>query len=107
MKDETHDNIDDEVDEDELYEIYKMSLDEKRWRKCAFESELKDIYYIKRPDGMQCIYDKKVNKTSKFNLLHDILKHSKHTKNINSHYSPILHGVKFLMEHLAPVKQIQ
>ena len=30
VKDETHDNIDDEVDEDELYEIYKMSLDEKR-----------------------------------------------------------------------------
>ena len=62
-----------------------MSLDEKRRRKREFESELKDIYYINIPDGMEYIYDNKVNKTSKLNLLHDILKHSKHTNNINSH----------------------
>ena len=41
---------------------------------------------------MTCIYNNKVNHIDKFNLLHDILNPSKHTKYINSHYSPILHG---------------
>ena len=36
MKDETHDNIDDEVDGDELYELDKMSLGEKELHKHAF-----------------------------------------------------------------------
>ena len=45
MEDETHENIDDEVGEDELYELYKLILDENKWRKRAFENELK-IYMI-------------------------------------------------------------
>ena len=53
------------------------------------------------------IHDKEVNNLSEYNLLHDIINPPIRAKNINSHYSPILHGVKFLMEHLAPVKQIQ
>ena len=47
VKYETHDNIDDEVDEDELYELDKMSLDEKKLRNLAFERKLKYIYDIK------------------------------------------------------------
>ena len=62
MKDESHENIDDEVDEDELYKLYKMSLDEKEWHKREFESELKNINGIKRHNGMNCIQGKKVNK---------------------------------------------
>ena len=36
MKDEIHDNINDEANEDELYELDKMSLDEKEWHNFAF-----------------------------------------------------------------------
>ena len=92
MKDETHENIDDEVDEDELYELDKLSLDEKKWGNRAFESEMKIIYDINRLNGMNRIHDKEVNNISGCNLLHDILDPSKLTKNINVHYFPILHG---------------
>ena len=33
-----------EVGENELYGIYKLSIDENKWYKCVFENELKDIY---------------------------------------------------------------
>ena len=62
-----------------------MSLYENKLRKHEFESELKIIYDMKRPNGMNCIHDNKVNKISECNLLHDIINPSKHTKNINSH----------------------
>ena len=45
MKYETYENIDDEVDEYDLYNIDKMSLNEKLLRNCAFERKLK-IYMI-------------------------------------------------------------
>ena len=57
MEYETHENIDDEINEDELYEIDKISLDEKYWRKRVFESVLKSIYQTKRPNGMNFIHD--------------------------------------------------
>ena len=41
---------------------------------------------------MNCMHKDKVNKILEWNLLHDILKPSKNNKNINIHYSPILHG---------------
>ena len=41
---------------------------------------------------MNFIHDTEVNKIAGFNLLHDILNTYKRTKNINCHYSPILHG---------------
>ena len=37
------------------------------------------------------IHDKEVNKISEYNLLHDIINPPKRAKNLNSHYSPILH----------------
>ena len=40
---------------------------------------------------MNRIHDNEVNNITEFNLLHDIINNSKHNKNINSHYSPILH----------------
>ena len=81
VKYESHENIDVEFDEYELYDIDKISLDEKEWRKCAFESELKNTYDIKIPNGMVCIHKNEVNKISECNLLHDILNPSKCTKN--------------------------
>ena len=38
------------------------------------------------------IYDKQLNNIFECNLLNGILNPYKHTKNINSQYSPILHG---------------
>ena len=40
---------------------------------------------------MNCINGNKVNKISEFILLHDMINPSKRTKDINSHYYPILH----------------
>ena len=43
-------------------------------------------------NSMNRIHSNKVNNIYEFNLLHDILNPYKHTKNINSHYNPIIHG---------------
>ena len=47
MKDETYENIDYEIDENDLFDIDKMSLDKKEWRKRAFENKLENISNIK------------------------------------------------------------
>ena len=41
---------------------------------------------------MASMHGNEVNKTAGYNLLHDILNPSKHTNNLNIHYSPILYG---------------
>ena len=41
---------------------------------------------------MNCIHDNEVNKIDECNLLHVIINPSNRTKNINSHYSPIIYG---------------
>ena len=38
------------------------------------------------------IYDNEVNNVAEFNLLHDIINPPKRAKNVNIHYSPIIHG---------------
>ena len=47
VKDETHEKIYDEVDEDDLYELEKRILGEIEWHKCVFEIKLKNTYDIK------------------------------------------------------------
>ena len=64
VKDETHDNIDDKVDEDELYNLDKTILDENKQREGVFERKLIMIYDIKRPNSMNRIHDNEVNKIS-------------------------------------------
>ena len=59
MKDNTHVNIDSEVDEYELNKLDKTSLDEKEWLEQAFKIKLKYIKYIKIQNGMSCIHKKK------------------------------------------------
>ena len=41
---------------------------------------------------MTRIHDDEVNNIAEYNLLHDIINPSRHTKQLNSHYSPIIHG---------------
>ena len=62
-----------------------MSLDEKEWRKHAFEYKVKYIYDINRSKGMNSIHENKVNNIAHCHLLHDILNPYKRTKYINSH----------------------
>ena len=38
------------------------------------------------------MHDNEVKNIAECNLLHDIINPPKHAKNINNHYSPILHG---------------
>ena len=92
MKYGTHENIDNEDNDNELYEQDKLRLNEGKLCKNVFERKLKIIFDIKRPNGMNHIRDNKLTTISERNVLYDILNLSKHTKNGNTHYSPILHG---------------
>ena len=82
VKDKTQDKIDSEVDKDKLYKRNKMSLDEEEWRNCAFESKLKSIYDIKRPNSMNLIHENEVSKITECNLLYDMLNPFKCTKQL-------------------------
>ena len=77
-----------------MYELDKFSHDDsqKKWQKSLFEIVIKNIYDMKSLNDMNYIYYNKVNIISECNLLHGILNHYKCTKNINSHYFPIIHG---------------
>ena len=50
------------------------------------------MYDIKRSNGMNSIHDNEVNNIAEYNLLSDILNTSRRVKNINNHYSIIIHG---------------
>ena len=80
MKNEKHENIDDEVDEDDLYELDKLRLDENKRFKCEFKIELKNINDIKILNSMNSINDNEVNNIDEYNLLHNTLNTYKHTK---------------------------
>ena len=54
---ETHLNIYDEVNEDELCELGKLSLYENKWCEHEFERKIKYIYDIKIPNSMSFIHD--------------------------------------------------
>ena len=56
---------------------------------------------------MTCIHGNKVNKIYECNLLHDILNPPKHTKLLNSHYSPILNGCMNTRKGRAKFKNFQ
>ena len=55
VKDETHENIDNEFNEDDLYEIDKLILDENKWRKPVFESEI-NIYICYKETELYELY---------------------------------------------------
>ena len=56
---------------------------------------------------MTRIDEKEVNKLSECNFLHDIINPPKHAKNINIHYSPILHGCMNIRKGRAKFKRFQ
>ena len=49
-------------------------------------------YGIEKRNNLIHIHDKEVNKIAECNLLYDTISPPKHTKHLNRHYSPILHG---------------
>ena len=51
-----------------------------------------NICDINRPNCMNCIHKNELNEIFECNLPHYILNPSKRTKNINIHYSHIIHG---------------
>ena len=51
-----------------------------------------NTYDIEIQNGMTYIHDNKVNKISECNLIHYTINPPKHTKHLNDHYSPIIHG---------------
>ena len=73
-----------------------MSLDDKKenieWCKRAFGRELENTYGIESYNVMTNIHENEWNKIAECNLLFDILKPTKHNKNVKNNYSPILQG---------------
>ena len=78
----------------DLYQVENMSLDETKetieWGKRALEYE--SSYLSKKLYKMIYIHDNEVKNIPEYNLLHDIINPPKRAKNINSHYSLIIHG---------------
>ena len=72
--------------------ILEDTKEKLEWRKHAFECEQKNSFGIENKNNMTRIHDKEVNKISECNLLHDIINTPKRAKNLNIHYSHILHG---------------
>ena len=65
-EEESHEKIESDFDENDLYQIDNMSIDDKNenieWRKRAFECELENTYEIESRNGMTCIHENNVNK---------------------------------------------
>ena len=88
--------LDSGCDENDIYQVDKMSLEENKnkleWRKRAFECKDKNSYGIEKQNYMIHIHGKEVNKIAECNLVYNIINPPKLAKNLNIHYSPILHG---------------
>ena len=57
-----------------------------------FECEIKNKYGIENQNDVSLIHNKEVNHIFECNSLYDIINPPKHTKILNSHYSPIING---------------
>ena len=56
VRGKTHENTDDEVNEDDLYDLDQISLDDKELCKRVFERKLKNTYDIERSNSMNYIH---------------------------------------------------
>ena len=94
-KREAYENIESEFDENDLYNMDNMILEDTteklEWLKHAFEYKQKSTYGVENQDDMTHIHDKYVNYIAECNLLHGIINPTKLKKVLNFHYSPILH----------------
>ena len=108
---ERNKNIESDIDENDIYQIDNISLDDKKenkeWSKHAFGSELENTYEIEIQNGMTCIKRNKLNKLAEYNLLHDILNTPKHTKKSNRHYYHIIKGCMNTRKGKAKFKNFQ
>ena len=82
--------------------ILKKKID---WRKHVLT--LKISYVIENRNEMIYIHDNEVKNIAGCNLLHDIINPSKRDKNINIHYSHILHGCMNTRKGRAKFKNFQ
>ena len=86
-----------------------MNIDETKekieWRKHVLE--YRDSYVIENRNKMINIHDNEVKNISKWNLLQAIINPPKRAKNINTHYSPILHGFTNTIKGRAKFKNFQ
>ena len=80
MKDETHENINFEVNKNKLYKLDEISPDDKYWCRRSFESKIENICDIKWQNGMTFIHTNEVNKMVECDLLHDVPNPSERTK---------------------------
>ena len=80
----------------DLYQVDNISIEETKeiiyCHNQEFEYKKKKSYGIKNWNDMTRIHNNEVKIISKCNLLHDIINPPKLTKNLNIHYSTILHG---------------
>ena len=101
--------LESDYDANNLSKVENMSLDETKekmeWQKSALE--YKNSYVIEKWDKLIHIHDNEVNSIAECNLLHDIINPPKRAKNINSHYSHILHGCMNNRKESAKFKNFQ
>ena len=81
---EAHENVEYDFDENELYQVDHMSLENIKEKleqiKRAFECKIENTYGIENQNDMTRICDNKLNNISECNLLHDIINPRKLTK---------------------------
>ena len=83
-----------DYDANDLYQVENMSLDETKEKMecCKRALEYENSYVIENRDKLIHIHDNEVNNIAECNLLRDIINPPKRAKNVDIHYSPILHG---------------
>ena len=85
--------LDNYYDENNLYQVENKIIDDTNkkidWRKRTLEYKIS--YMIENRNEVIYIHNNKVNDIYKYSLLHDIINPPKRPKNINSHYSHIVH----------------
>ena len=72
--------------------IWVLKKRKKGHNDISLHLKIKNTYDIESKNGMNCIYGNIVNKTFEWNLLHDVLNHTRCNKTFNSHYCTIIHG---------------
>ena len=77
-------HLDSDFNENYLYQVEETSLEENEekleWHKRAFECKLKNSSGIEKWNYLIHIHEKEVNKTAKWNLLHDIINPTEYIK---------------------------
>ena len=88
--------MDSDYDENDPYQVDKISLEENKekleWFKREFEYVQKNSYEIEKRNYMIHIHDKEVSKIAKYDILHDIINPPKRVIILRRHYCPLIRG---------------